>query len=287
MRILTKELKEVLKRIQVQKEEYINNQENIKFQYKNLFQSWINGKSDNLEVLIETSKKNSLKITTSINELLNALEKTTNKYKEIGNEISCNINKKEYTLNKYDNLIYTLKNTLSKYRRLGNIDFYPSRYKIYDNQNDIKKEIDKIEDLRSATKKTFDYIIKTETELEEELKDISIPKITENVNFNQGATKDRDTYYFEYAEIENIHKKIISFTNEQKIILDNIKDYLHEIERYYDSTNMKKINELIKQISIALENNYKNYKQYNAFIEKNSNDYERLKSVNKNIMEDM
>lgn len=287
MRILIKDLNDVLKRIKIQKDEYTTNQENIKFQYKNLFQSWINGKSDNLEVLVETSRKNSMKISTSLNDLINALEKTTDKYKELGNEINCNLNKKEYTLSKYDNLIYTLKNTLSKYRRLGNIDFYPSRHKIYDNQNDIKKEIDKMEDLKGTTKQTFDYILKTEKELEEELKDISVPKISENVNFNQGASKNRDAYYFEYSEIENIHKKIISFTNEQKIILDNIKDYLYEIEKYYDSTNIKKINELIKEISIALENNYKNYKMYNEFIEMNSNDYERLKAVNKNIMEDM
>lgn len=286
MRVLVKDLNSVLIKIKKQNEEYITNQENIKFQYKNLFQSWINGKSDNLEVLVETSKKNSLRITTSINDLLDSLEKVTDKYKEIGNEISCNLTKKEYTLNKYDNLIISLKNTLSKYRRLGNIDFYPSRYKIYSDKSDIKREIEKLEGLRASTKKTFEYISKTEATLEEELKEITVPKINENINFSQGAPKTRDSYYFEYREIENIHKKIIMFTNEQKIILDNIREYLYEIEKYYDSNNIKKINELIKEISIALENNYKNYKLYNEFIEKNSNDYQVLKSVNKNLMEE-
>ena len=163
----------ILKKIQ-------DNNNDIFYNFNNIYDNWHDKKSKELEEHLIREKKKIYNLENNIKEQISIYEFIKEKYKDLGNKIKCNLDSKTLIDDKLNIIIKLLEDIINQYNELGDISFFSEAEIIKTDEDKTKSIYKEFIDLRQNILFSYDSIEEIEKELIEKTKDIDIEKIVLN-----------------------------------------------------------------------------------------------------------
>lgn len=263
---------------------YITNQQNLEFHYKDLLSHWINNKATTFFSKVDSNNIDNKKLINNLEDVLKTSQLLVQNYEANGVYIECDLESKDYIVNKLDTYIQKLTTLYVNLNNLGDVSFYPKRKVLYNEKKNILNECHVFKDIKDKTKRTYSTIINIEKEIGNRLGNISISK-TSIDNTPSKFKSEVNEQRVDVNELELESKKIEYYIKQQITMIEDIRKNLNNIIGCYNSKNSPRFSELNDQLYSSLKNNYNNNVQFLNEIKLTIQDAIQLEKMNINNWE--
>lgn len=218
---------------------YKENHKAIEFEFNNMISNWKNNKNPIFFSAVNDNQLTNIKLICKLEEELNTLNTSIEKYSELGKKIKCDLDQRDYILSKYNNIYNKISDILTKYYALGGMSFYNNNYKVIATIETMKNQKAEISNIRDKVSDKYQYIQSIETDLSSVIN--SSKELTISNNLNYSTKEYTDDYEFNIEEVRLSNKKLSSLFSTQDDLINDIKNGFIELNDSYDSPSFNEI----------------------------------------------